>query len=139
MARPSTYDFDLAKEVCLLVQDGLNIKAALAIDDRFPHFSTWCKWKRENTELYDLYINAIQDKADDVDYRIDKTIEDLKNNKIDPSVANVIIQTYKWKAAKYYPKMFGEKQQIDHTTKGEPIQQKQINITIDGKEIDLGT
>lgn len=114
MARLTEYNLDMAKEVCQLVQDGMNVKAALKTNDAFPSFPTWCKWKRENSELLNLYVNAIQDKAEGVDCSIDETIEELRDGKIEPSAANVIIQTYKWKASKYYPKMFGDKQEIDH-------------------------
>ena len=40
---------------------------------------------------------------------------DFKNKEIDPASANVLIQTLKWKAAKYYPKMFGDKVQNEHS------------------------
>ena len=121
MARKTDYNFELAKEICMMVQEGLNIKAALKKDERFPSFPTWCKWKRENSELLNLYVNAIQDKAEDSDYRIDQTIEELRAGDIEPSAANVIIKTHKWKASKYYPKMFGDKAELDITTKGEAL------------------
>ena len=125
--RPTEYNLKTAQKICELVQNGLNIKAALDTDESFPSFPTWCKWKRENAELLNLYVNAIQDKAEDVDYKIDKTIEDLKNGKIEPSTANVIIQSYKWKAAKYYPKMFGDKQILDHKSSDGSMSQVQLS------------
>jgi hypothetical protein len=39
----------------------------------------------------------------------------LKNGLYDASTANVLIQTLKWKASKYYPKMFGDKVQQEHS------------------------
>jgi len=114
MARPTEYNINICEEVCQLVQNGMNIKTALESNEKYPSFPTWCKWKRENEELLNLYVNAIQDKAEDVDYKIDQTIKEVRNGEIEPSVANVIIQTYKWKAAKYYPKMFGDKTTLDH-------------------------
>ena len=135
MARPTEYDIKIAEEVCGLVQDGMNIKAALATKEEYPSFPTWCRWKRQNDELRNLYINAIQDKAEDVDYRIDKTIEDLKKGDIEPSAANVIIQSYKWKAAKYYPKMFGDKSELDVTTKGESLNKKPDLSNLSDEEI----
>ena len=45
----------------------------------------------------------------------------LIDGEIEASTANVIIQTLKWKAAKYYPKMFGDSKAVDITTQGEKI------------------
>lgn len=109
MARPSEYNFELCKEICDEVANGANIKSVLATKDEYPTFPTWCKWKRENEELFNLYINAIHDKADSVDAQIDEIWEGCRQGNYDASTANVLIQTLKWKAAKYYPKMFGEK------------------------------
>jgi len=119
--RPSKYNLKLATEICEQVADGMNIKTVLQSDYKYPSFPTWCKWKRENTELLNLYVNSIADKSESVDQEIDNTIKALKNGKLEPSEANVIIQTLKWKAAKYYPKMFGDNKQIDHTTKGDKV------------------
>jgi alkyl hydroperoxide reductase subunit AhpC len=115
MARPSEYNFDLCIEICNKIADGQNIKAILESKDNYPAFSTWCKWKRENQELSNLYVNSIQDKSESVDAQIDEIWEGCKNGLYDASIANVLIQTLKWKASKYYPKMFGDKVQQEHS------------------------
>lgn len=118
--RPSQYDFELCKAICEKVAEGQNIKKVLASDNSYPVFSTWCKWKRENEELSNLYINSIQDKSESIDFELDDLKERLLNKEIDPSTYNTLAQTLKWKMAKYYPKMFGDK--IDHTSGGEKIE-----------------
>lgn len=115
MARPSEYNFDLCIEICNRIADGENIKSILNSDENYPSFPTWCKWKRENKELLNLYVNSIQDKGESVDAQIDEIWEGCKNGLYDASIANVLIQTLKWKAAKYYPKMFGDKIQQEHS------------------------
>lgn len=120
MARHSEYNFDLCIEICEEVANGFNIKKVLASKEEYPDFSTWCRWRRENEELHNLYIKSIQDKAESVDEEIDHIMDGLKKGAYEPSVANVLIQTLKWKAAKYYPKMFGDK--TDITSGGEKIQ-----------------
>ena len=124
----SKFDIDIVNEVCELVADGLNVKAALKTNKAFPTYETWRRWKNENSEVYVLYVKALQDKGESVDFMIDEVMQDLRDGLIDAASANVIIQTLKWKAAKYYPKMFGEK--IDHTTNGKdlPSAQPAINI-----------
>lgn len=119
MARITDYDFDICKDICNKITEGFNIKKVLESNDDYPSFPTWCKWKRENVELLNLYVNAIQDKAESVDALIDEIFEDLRNGMLEPSAANVLIQTLKWKASKYYPKMFGDR--TDITTNGKDI------------------
>lgn len=120
--RPSEYDYKLCLEICEQVSLGKNIKDVLDSKKEYPSFPTFCKWKRENDELLNLYVNSIADKAEMVDAQIDEIWLGCKNGEYEPSVANVLIQTLKWKAAKYYPKMYGDNKQIDHTSKGEKIQ-----------------
>ena len=125
MARPSEYDFDLCVEICSEVANGFNIKTVLKSKPEYPTFQTWCNWKRKNEELFYLYIKSIQDKADSVEEELESIYDGLKLGTYDASVANVLIQTLKWKASKYYPKMFGDK--TDITSGGEKIQ---TNATI---------
>ena len=121
MARLTEYNFNLCIKICNEVANGKNIKKVLESKEIYPSFPTWCKWKRENEELLNLYVNSIQDKAESVDEKIDEIWEGCRKGNYDASTANVLIQTLKWKASKYYPKMFGDKQHIDHTSKGDKI------------------
>ena len=134
--RPSKYDYDLCKEICENVANGANIVATLKSDDRYPSWSNFRRWKQDHTELQTLYVNAIQDKSEAVLFEIDETIRDLRQKLIEPSAANVIIQTLKWKAAKFYPKMFGDKikQEVEDVSK-----RPTVNIDVRGlspEEID---
>lgn len=114
MGRPHEYNFEICKEICELVANGLNIKQALAKDPkRYPVFWTWCRWRGEHDDLNDLYVRSIQAKADIVDAEIDDIHADIKRGKIDPSAGRLLIDTLKWKAAKYYPKMYGDKTQVE--------------------------
>lgn len=119
IGRPSGYNLELCIEICDQVSQGKNIKKVLSEKEEYPTFQTWCNWKRQHIELFDLYVKAIQDKSEAMDEAIDDVMIDLRAGLIEASVANVLIQTLKWKAAKYYPKMFGEK--VDLTSDGEKI------------------
>jgi hypothetical protein len=46
---------------------------------------------------------------------MDEIWEGCRLGKYDPSTARVLIDTLKWKAAKYYPKMYGDKVQQEHS------------------------
>jgi len=138
MARPSEYNIELCKEICSEVANGFNIKTVLKSKPEYPTFQTWCNWKRQHNELFDLYIKSIQDKADSVEEELESIYDMLKSKEIDPASANVLIQTLKWKASKYYPKMFGDK--TDITSGGEKIQNVSIlNIDPLSDATDNGT
>lgn len=119
MARITEYDYNLCLEICERVSNGENIKTVLNSNENYPHFSTWCNWKRLNDELNDLYTRSIQDKAESVDEKIDEIMLKVENRQMDFMSARVLIDTLKWKASKYYPKMFGDK--VDLTTKGDKL------------------
>lgn len=122
MARLTEYDYDLCVEICDLVANGSHIIDALNSNNNYPSWSTFRRWKRDNDELQTLYTRSIQDKSEMVIFEIYQTLKDLKNKTIDASQARVLIDTYKWIASKYYPKMFGDK--LDLTSKDEKIETK---------------
>lgn len=115
MARPSEYNFEMCQQICDEVAEGFNIKTVLKSKSEYPDFSTWCRWKRNNEELRNLYVNAMQDKAESEIEELDRVYDMLKNGELEPSAANVLIQTKKWTAAKFYPKMFGDKILQEHS------------------------
>lgn len=118
MARPSEYDFELCKTICDEVANGENIISVLK-ESSYPSWSTFRRWKNENEELRTLYVNSQQDKGIALESEIDDVMLSLKTKEIDPASANVLIQTLKWKMAKFYPKVFGDK--VDVTTDGEKL------------------
>lgn len=122
MARPSEYNEDLAKEICEKVARGGHVIKVLEEDERYPCWSTFRRWKNDNDSLQTLYVKAIRDKSEACTLEIDSIMQDVKNGKIDAQAGRLLIDTLKWFAAKFYPKMYGEKTSIDHTTDGKPIQ-----------------
>jgi len=132
MARPSKYNYDLCLEICEGVADGENIKNVLKSKPEYPTFQTFCNWKRKHNQLFDLYVKSIQDKSESVLAEIDEIQQELRDKQLDPSTANVLIQTLKWKAAKFYPKMFGEK--VDHTSSDGSMTPKSTIVTTLTKE-----
>lgn len=119
MARPSEYNIELCKDICELIADGGTVRSVLASNDIYPDFTTWCRWKRENEELRNLYVNAQQDKTEALLDNIVRVQNMALRGEIEASVANVVMQTDKWLASKFYPKMYGDK--TDITSNGETI------------------
>jgi len=121
------YSIELCMEICERVSNGENIKAVLRSETHYPSFVTWCQWKRDHTELLNLYTHAREDKSEDILEQIDEILLKIQAGSIDPSAGRVILDTLKWKAAKFYPKMYGEK--LDVTTDGEKLG-SEINVVI---------
>jgi len=122
--RPTTYNLEVALEICEKISMGENVVDILKKHKKYPSYPTWCKWKRENEELFKLYVNSVSDKAEVLISRMSEIEKKLEDDKISPSAANVLIQSIKWKLAKFYPKMYGEKSELDITSKGEKINSK---------------
>ncbi len=136
MARLSEYDFELCKEICKRIEEGENIKQILSSNKSYPDFTTWCRWKNENDELRNLYISSIQNKAEMIDAKIDEVLDEVKMNELEVPQARLIIDTLKWKAAKYYPKMFGDK--VDVTSGGDKLKTNApVTIQINGNNLEL--
>lgn len=115
MARPIEYNYSLCVEICEQVSLGANIKSILESKKEYPSFPTFCTWKRCNEELFNLYVNCHQDKAVALEQELDLYKDMLVAKEIDPSTYNVLAQTLKWKMAKFYPKVFGDKIQQEIT------------------------
>ena len=115
MARLTEYDFDLCVEICNELADGHNIKRILASNDKYPDWTTFRRWKQNNEELRTLYINSQQDKAIALENELDDLRDLLTSKEIDASTYNVLAQTIKWKMAKFYPKVFGDKVMQEHS------------------------
>lgn len=125
--RVSTYNYDLCVGICKRVAMGEHIKSVLESDSRYPDYSTWCNWKRDNIELYDLYTKSIQDKAEMVTFEINQVMQDMRDGIIEAPVGRILIDTLKWYASKFYPRMFGDK--VDVTTDGEKINQTNVIVS----------
>lgn len=127
MGRPAEYDFKLCEEICEQIARGGNVISVLDSNENYPTWTSFRRWKNEHPDLNSLYVNAMRDKAEACLREIDEIHEDLKKKKYTPAEANVLVQTLKWKAAKFYPKMYGAK--IDVTTDGEKITQPTIDLS----------
>jgi hypothetical protein len=111
--RPSEYDFELCLDILEEIANGNNIIAVLDSNDKYPSWSTFRRWKRDNAELQTLYVNAQQDKTESLIHNIQKVQKMCLDGEIEPSVANTVMQTDKWLSSKFYPKMYGDIKQID--------------------------
>jgi len=131
VARLTEYNYDICLEICEEIAKGGNTVQILDSNDRFPSWSTFRRWKREHEELQTLYINSHQDKAEALEKEMDDYKDMLLTKEIDPSTYNTLVQTLKWKMAKFYPKVFGDKTE---NTQNVNIQGGKVTIISEGDE-----
>ena len=129
MARLTEYNYDLCVDICNELANGQNIKRILDSNNNYPDWTTFRRWKQNNEELRTLYINSQQDKAIALENELDDLRDLITAKEIDASTYNVLAQTIKWKMAKFYPKVFGEK--TDITSGGEKIQSAPTSIHVE--------
>tara|TARA_R100001244_G_scaffold119829_1_gene89393 strand:- start:1004 stop:1504 length:501 start_codon:yes stop_codon:yes gene_type:complete len=87
---------------------------SLARDYNFSHSSLR---NRLNTpELHARYVQAHEGRAILHAHKIEDMLEKLESGEMESDIARVSIDARKWLATKYYPKMFGERQQLEVKT-----------------------
>lgn len=74
-------------------------------------------WKYINSaeELRNQYTQATLLRGESAIDRIEEELEKLDNGVSDAGKARVKIDTLKWLACKFYPKQYGEKQEVEHS------------------------
>ena len=77
----------------------------------------------------DQYARALEGLAQDQAEKLEQAIDDMRDGKIDASMARVEIDARKWFASKFLPKRYGDK--IDMTTGGQPIN---VIVSSDARE-----
>lgn len=93
-------------------------------------FYNFLKTKTEHQEKYDI---ARERRGESAISRIEEELEKLDAGLSEPAKAKVKIDTLKWFACKFYPKMYGEKQEITHTGSVNILPTVKIN----GKDLNI--
>lgn len=121
---------ELIDDFLMQISLGKNIKE-ICRQENMPHFSTIFDWLQQDAEFRERYMTALANKAMIVDAQIDETLDSIRHyadlvnqNKLKKDAAIVgvhqarlEIDTLKWKAAKYYPRMFGadtQRVEVEH-------------------------
>ena len=98
-----------------IIADGGTIRKAAADLKVSP--ALLCKWlaEPENESLREQYVRARESQGDAYADRVIETVEDPT---LDPNEKRVRIDAYKWAAGKRKPKVYGDKQQHEHSGPG---------------------
>lgn len=132
MAGKTIATAEMIETMLLRVAKGESIKG-ICREKGMPDYTTVFRWLKNNEGLKEQFLLAMQAKANLADAEIDEIrmeirglAEKVNSEQMSRDAAFVAIQearlqidTLKWKAAKYYPKMFGtETQKVDVEVKG---------------------
>ena len=102
---------ELWEQVLEYVTNGNSVhKACEKMGTKDKYFFEFLK---KNPDKEDDYIQAREARGDRCIDKIEELEQKLLNKEIDPMTARILIDTEKWKACKFYPKMYGEKQQVE--------------------------
>jgi hypothetical protein len=105
-----------------------------------PHSTVWAQITAR-ADLSASYAQAKSARADEITSRIEQATEDVRLGDLDPHAGRVVIDSYKWLASKYYPRMYGEKQQIDIQVRDVNQQHldevRKLSVINPAKELDM--
>ena len=63
----------------------------------------------------DNYARALEGLALDQIEKLEITIQDMRDGKVDPAVGRIEVDARKWFASKFLPKRFGDKVEVEHS------------------------
>lgn len=118
---------EIFAELINRITDGESVRKILE-SENMPDFVTILKWMEQDENKLKQYTRAKEESADSDADRINNIAEKVLTGEYDPNAARVAIDAYKWSASKKKPKKYGEKIDIDHTTKGNEINQTPVFV-----------
>ena len=110
MAKPDKIDMQKCFED---IASGMSIKKAC--DKQGVSNKTFYDKLDECPELKNDYARCKERRGEAFSDSIEEDLDKLSRREIDPATARVLIDTKKWFASKFYPKMYGEKQSVEVT------------------------
>jgi hypothetical protein len=96
------------ERICRDIAAGMSMSKICA-QDGLPNKQTVFEWLMDDKDFGDQYARAREARADARSDRIDDITQDVKDGKLDPHAARVIIEAEKWQAGKENSKRYGDK------------------------------
>lgn len=110
--KPVKFSEAVFTQICEGLANGRSLRSICTASD-MPHAGTVCRWLAEDTDgkLREQYARARDAQAD---VMADEILM-IADTEEDPQKARVRIDARKWLAGKMKPKVYGDKQQVEHT------------------------
>lgn len=109
MARPSKYSKALDNKICKGIAEGKSLVKTLS-PKAMPSKATVYRWLASNDQFRDNYTHAREIQAD---HFADEVVE-IADNEKDYQKAKNRIDARKWAAGVQKPKVYGNRQHIEH-------------------------
>ena len=108
--RPSTFNQDIADDICFMIIDGDSLRT-ICSRDGMPPLRTLMGWAENNKEFQQQYTHARKMQAD---IKFDD-LKDLAKESTPENIQCIKLQidTAKWELSKTLPKKYGDKIDID--------------------------
>lgn len=133
-------ELEIFEKVCERVEQGESLRKIFASNDSPMSNTLFYRLIGENSDLNERYARAKQIYADSLFEEILDISDHSEEDHTPFTGSNVIqrdrlkIDARKWILSKLEPKKYGDKLDVDHTTKGEKITGFRI-VDVDGSEI----
>lgn len=110
MAGTSTYNQETADAICERLMEGESLRS-ICLGDDMPSLSTVMKWRVDNEAFSEQYAHARETQADVL---ADQVVH-IADTATDPHLARLQMDARKWYAGKMKSKLYGDKQQVEHS------------------------
>jgi hypothetical protein len=104
---------DIFDKIIKDIKNGLSVRQILKGED-MPAFNSLLDWIEEHPGWDKQYARAKQESAEVDADNVNYIAELCLSGEIDPSVARVAIDAYKWSSGKKKPKKYGDMVKIDY-------------------------
>jgi hypothetical protein len=116
VGRPSIYTAELADEICLRIAEGESLRTICAEAGK-PNFSTVMQWVIEDRGgFHAMYRRAREVQAHNLAERALAEAMSARGNE-DATAARLRFDALRWFCGKMLPKVYGERVEIDQTTR----------------------
>lgn len=131
MGRPTDYSEELADKILKRLSEGETV-TQICRDEDMPNKSTVFLWSSSKEDFSDRYMRALKGVGQIKVDKIPDVIDDMKKGITDPVVGKIEIDSLKWMASKFYPRLYGDKQTIESENKN-----LNLNVEVPLSEADI--
>jgi len=126
--RPTDYTEEIAESVCSWIAGGDSLRS-FCRQEGTPDVTTICRWIVRHDEFRQQYASAREAAGYAHGDGIIEIVELLRDGTVDPQTGKAMMDGLKWAAERMAPKAHSSRQEIDHTTAGQPLKPTQVTIT----------
>lgn len=124
--RPTSFSPEIGQTICRRIADGESLRA-ICRDEAAPGKSTVFDWLAADPDFAALYAKARELQADSY---VDEIVS-IADDEPDPQRAKVRVSTRQWAASKLRPKVYGDRQTVEHAGAVGLTHRRAVDLTDD--------